>query len=341
MIFRVPILYWIGCIVLPLVCTGHSFDSWMNPAAIYHFKEVFYDLIDHNHDGQVSKYEMAIGIQAQISSDDIINNISISELISYIPMDYSAVPSMDFVDFADYWAIKLRKELKSGILSLTQSITQFVAFGDALEEYFGDCQDIMPYETDSQSESEENYCEYLIKTNPFLCTVYPNSCQISCYTCNENPNKIRGLSNKFMPRIEQPALNYDDNNNNDKKKNPIFDGDTISLSNDSENRAAVISSDHSGEILFVSDIHGEPWYDVDDNSTLSRFSGADSDNMFECRDSSGKQVDCTLDGVSDPPFPLYSTSIDFLSQHAAQSGKSKTILIMGGDTQAHDYTTGI
>ena len=59
------------------------------------------------------------------------------------------------------------------------------------------------------------------------------------------------------------------------------------------------------QILFVSDIHVEPWYDVDGTSEVSRFKGADVNNMWQCRNSKGDKVPCTLEGHSDPPYPMF------------------------------------
>ena len=63
-------------------------------------------------------------------------------------------------------------------------------------------------------------------------------------------------------------------------------------------------------------------------------------NMFTCHNSDNKEVNCSLNGKSDPPYPLWLSGMNWLRDHANPKDLTQTIIIMGGDTQAHSYTTG-
>eukprot|EP01084_Bolivina_argentea_P043138 79489_1 len=334
-------------------------SEWMKPERFEQFKTAFYDLLDYNNDGNVNITEMAIGITAQIDSSNIYKT---KQHILFIPTTYSCIPSLDFIDFADCSIIKSRQQLLSNSNNIKNKI---ISFEQELNSYFHDCQNIIPPQF-----TKNIFCEDLITNNPFLCHEYPSYCKVSCYQCAEHKNKIRGLTNEFIARPEHPvSIKIQTNNINiiaanctDTPPNneytcaqqaswgkcnqtwmqgycckTCFNCAESCTGGGSDNCDAVKPTDHSGQILFVSDIHIEPWYNIDGSGEVSRFKGASANNMFECRDSSNKEVDCELNGGSDAPFPLYSTSIDFLKQHAAKSN----MLIMGGDTQAHSYTSGV
>ena len=63
-------------------------------------------------------------------------------------------------------------------------------------------------------------------------------------------------------------------------------------------------------------------------------------NIWQCHDRSNEEVPCTLNGVSDPPYPLWQSGMEWLRDHANPKDLTQTILIMGGDTQAHEFTDG-
>ena len=92
--------------------------------------------------------------------------------------------------------------------------------------------------------------------------------------------------------------------------------------------------------MIYTDIHIEPWYNVDGSGTVSRYSGASMSNIWECHDNSNKVTNCTLNGDSDPPYPLWLSGMEWIKDHTDPADLAQTILIMGGDTQAHSYTSG-
>merc|ERR1719464_1606503 len=168
------------------------FPQWMNPELIDHFNATFNELLDHNRDGNVNKTELAIGILAQIDAQNI--HVIAEDVISFIPEQYSCIPSLDFVDFIDCLSIQTRKELLS--INTQNNDDAIISFDDSLASYFGDCADIPPSEFDNE------FCEDIVRSNPYLCHQYPSHCVVSCYRCSEHKSETRGVNNAFIPRSE-------------------------------------------------------------------------------------------------------------------------------------------
>eukprot|EP01084_Bolivina_argentea_P027527 51169_1 len=182
--------------------------------------------------------------------------------------------------------------------------TNVVSFEQVLNSYFGDCQDNIP----PKKQFIGKFCDELISKNPSLCNKYTSYCKLSCHSCNINQNKLIQNPQKISPNID------------------------VSISVPINN------------VLFLSDIHIEPWYNVQypGHGKVSRFDGANIDNMFECRNSQNITVKCALNGRTDAPFPLYESGLQFVSQLQYFSNYSNNnILIFCGDTQAHDFEIGV
>ena len=182
---------------------------------------------------------------------------------------------------------------------------------------------------DISNDNEYQYCSDIIDNNPEYCSKYNGKyCQLSCYQCQYESNIfgeiVRGRNGIRYDRPEKlPELGDGIDNDN-------------GLSDD-EYCTTTHPSDHSGNILFISDIHVEPWYNIDGSGEVSRFSGANINNMFECRNSDGHQVNCTLNHNFDPPINLFKTCMQYLGNHISNPDLSKNILVFAGDTQVLYY----
>uniref|UniRef100_A0A7S0XCU9 Calcineurin-like phosphoesterase domain-containing protein n=1 Tax=Chromulina nebulosa TaxID=96789 RepID=A0A7S0XCU9_9STRA len=128
---------------------------------------------------------------------------------------------------------------------------------------------------------------------------------------------------------------------NKKDIHPSINPDPIVISNDFNYIPVLISSDW----------HVEPWYEPSTETTVARYSYANYNNMWECFDST-YQIDCILNGLSDPPIDLIESHIlSYESLISSMINSSKRfinnvesdsfhgLLFYGGDTQAHDYTS--
>eukprot|EP00481_Brizalina_sp_1-RS-2013_P003128 TRINITY_DN846_c0_g1_i1.p1 TRINITY_DN846_c0_g1~~TRINITY_DN846_c0_g1_i1.p1 ORF type:complete len:177 (+),score=36.06 TRINITY_DN846_c0_g1_i1:164-694(+) len=89
----------------------------------------------------------------------------------------------------------------------------------------------------------------------------------------------------------------------------------------------------------MADIHVEPWYNPDSTSYIARFTDYTPDNMFECRDNNGNELDpaheCTLTGFSDAPITLFTSALHAWNMYARRPEES--VLFFIGDAQAHSF----
>jgi len=90
--------------------------------------------------------------------------------------------------------------------------------------------------------------------------------------------------------------------------------------------------------VFMSDIHVEPWYDVDSTEVVARFDGYSVENMFECRNDDGMELEgneCLLTGISDPPISFFTSALHAWNMYSRRPEESVIFFI--GDAQAHSY----
>jgi hypothetical protein len=83
----------------------------------------------------------------------------------------------------------------------------------------------------------------------------------------------------------------------------------------------------------------EPWYLVTPHinfQVVSRFNNSAVDNMMQCRNITGDQCPCDLNGSNDPPISLIQSHLDAFMSAAPTS--NNTLFFFIGDTQAHDLT---
>eukprot|EP01084_Bolivina_argentea_P139895 246042_1 len=326
-------MYWftrIFTICIVSVIGSNDFLNWIHPYQLEELETAYYNIFDHNNDGMININEIRLGILSQLQSNLPLTD---TDAISFIPTKYSCNPSLDFVDFADCISIAARLLFKYNLdTTITTTQNENILFNDIFGKYIGECTDKSPF--------ENKYCYDIVQASPDLCMTWSRTnqpfCQLSCLECDgynikqnifSNKYEIRGLNGEYIYRPE--------------KLNLYSIPQELKNINAAANCTAVAPTNHSGQILFVSDIHVEPWYDVDGTSEVSRFKGANVNNMWQCRDSKGNQVACTLEGHSDPPYPMFKSGIDFLKSHALPKNLSLDILIMPGDTQAHSYTSGV
>eukprot|EP01084_Bolivina_argentea_P135885 239373_1 len=305
----IPLMIWLECVL------SSTFKDWINPSRINELETAYYNLLDHNNDQKVTIYEIALGIYSTLPAESLFSD---NYHLSFIPNKYSCIPSLNLVDFIDCLSISFRLQMKNNKHTINRMMHNTMSFEESFQQYLGTCTDIPP------PTNKYKYCHDIIAHNQELCMKWTIEnqpyCQLSCYSCNKHSN-IFSKTSTVSKRTEKLSQ---------------FTNEAVNV-----NCSAVPIDNHMGKILIVSDIHIEPWYNVDGPEWVSRFDGADLSNMFQCRNSSGKQVACTLTGDSDPPFPLFSTAMDFLNNHASNKDSNNKILIMGGDTQTHSYTKNV
>ena len=277
---------------------------------LHELHDTFNKLFDKNNDNIITFNEILIGIQTNINETNI----------NYIPNKYSCIPSLDFIDFADCITISSRIYYKNNINNI--NINKEYTFDELFLKYIGKCNDIPLNNT--------QICGDLVHNNEQYCAKHKGlHCQLSCYSC-KNESKIfgdhliRGLDGKLYDRPEKlPVL----------LEEPQHPRELLAQNYGSNICNNQHPSGHRGNILFVSDIHVEPWYNVDGSGRVSRFGGASSSNMFQCKNNQNQMVDCTLNGQSDPPMDLFQSALEYLRDHRQSSDMSYNVLIMAGDTQ--------
>jgi hypothetical protein len=94
----------------------------------------------------------------------------------------------------------------------------------------------------------------------------------------------------------------------------------------------------------MNDNHIEPWYELSTESfsgRYNRFSGANANNMFQCRNpGSTRSRPCVINPSINPPITLTEAGIDYLKSRALNSDIGRTIFVFAGDSQTHSITNG-
>jgi len=196
------------------------------------------------------------------------------------------------------------------VMSVRHSSTKpdtILDFDAVLNLYFGDCDDISPLVGD------ETTCAMLVKEGGNLCSADPQKyCLVSCFKCAHSGQMLWFDSSdkewteisslRMQSRSEITALTGDHNQRmTDRKlghKTAQMDRDEHLHKN--ENNKGRIAPGHicpikakmkhinRNRLVFMADVHIEPWYNPDSTEYIARFDGYNSDNMFECRDKNGK-----------------------------------------------------
>jgi len=90
--------------------------------------------------------------------------------------------------------------------------------------------------------------------------------------------------------------------------------------------------------VFMSDVHVEPWYDIDSTENIARFEGFSVENMFSCRNAQSallEEDECLLTGFSDPPISFFSSALTAWNMYSRRPEDS--VLFFVGDAQGHHY----
>lgn len=269
------------------------------------------------------------------------------------------------MDFVDCLIMSVRH-------STTTKEDAIIDFDHVLKLYFADCDDISPL-------GEETTCSMLVKEGGDLCNADPQTyCKISCFKCdnggkmlfeynnndnsnqddndNDNEDEEEYLQKKAISslqmysRSEITALTGDHNQRIIDRKLGQHSDIKAELKADNLNKGRIghghicplkakMKHINRNRFVFMADIHVEPWYNPDGISYITRFDDYNIDNMFECRDNNGNELDpnreCTLTGFSDPPITLFTSALHAWNMYARRPEES--VLFFIGDAQAHNY----
>jgi len=336
----------------------------------YSFRTSFFNL-DYNSDGMVTLNEAKLGIlslldeeyldKQDIDEDGEFSNEIYAQYHTYQPKKYNCVPSLISMDFVDCLIMSVRH-------STTTTEDVILDFDHVLKLYFGSCDDISPL--------DDATCSMLVKEGGDLCNADPQQyCQISCFKCDnggrmlfqlndsdDNDNdeehedvdeelKHKAISSlRMYSRSEITALTGDHNQRIIDRKLGQHSDIKSELKADISNKGRIghghvcplkakMKHINRNRFVFMADIHVEPWYNPDGTSYITRFDDYSTENMFQCRDSSGNHLDpqreCTLTGFSDPPITLFTSALHAWNMYARRPEES--VLFFIGDAQAHSY----
>lgn len=304
--------------------------------------------LDHNHDGNVSLNEAAVGILSlKQRYDEGHTSASPSHLESKTFYDVlgdlslqqtkqceSPVP--DGPRFVDCVVSKSREIVKSRRSALESPVDIRNAQLDFLTEvsnylYPTKCNDVMPS------------------------NIYDISCSNFVGVNHIQTVGRKTLMKEYLKQIDEPSQQSMDSRICDVLVSLGFcrlSCRACSPSAEKKDETTFLHGDDDNDesflpVLITSDWHIEPWYDASITSTVARYPYPSIDNMWYCYNQSNavNPVECDLNGVSDPPIDLieshfvkYGDIIDSYNIEQKNDSFIPGLIFFSGDTQVHDFS---